>query len=186
MPKKSRFFSILSQISMPPLKSHLIFWPITAGGLAGDLWTKHAVFELLARKTNNTMPLIDGFLSFVYATNPGAAFGIAAGRQTFLTAISIIALIAVLFFFLFGSIKKNIFIATLALLTAGITGNLYDRMFNNGLVRDFIDVVYWPGKHWPAFNVADSMLCIAVAILVFKNFTDRPGQGRAQQQKQEP
>jgi signal peptidase II len=37
-------------------------------------------------------------------------------------------------------------------------------------VRDFIDVVYWPGKHWPAFNVADSMLCAAVALIIISGF----------------
>jgi signal peptidase II len=68
--------------------------------------------------------------------------------------------------FLFGGCKQRLMTVALGLFTAGVLGNLYDRIFNDGLVRDFIDVVYWPGRHWPAFNVADSMLCIAVAILI--------------------
>ena len=50
----------------------------------------------------------------------------------------------------------------LGLFAAGVSGNLWDRIFNGGQVRDFIDVVYWPGRHWHTFNVADAMLCIAV------------------------
>ena len=51
-------------------------------------------------------------------------------------------------------------------------------------VRDFIDVVYWPGRHWPAFNVADTMLCIAVGLLIVSSFfTGQSCQKRAQQHK---
>jgi lipoprotein signal peptidase len=52
------------------------------------------------------------------------------------------------------------------------------------MVRDFIDVVYWPGRHWPAFNAADSMLCIAVAMMITAAYvTEKPCRRRARQQK---
>jgi signal peptidase II len=57
----------------------------------------------------------------------------------------------------------------LGLFAAGVCGNLYDRIFNDGLVRDFIDV-YYRQHHWPAFNVADSMLCIAVGLGIISCF----------------
>ena len=64
--------------------------------------------------------------------------------------------------------------AALGLFMGGVAGNLYDRLFNDGMVRDFIDV-YWRGWHWPAFNVADSMLCVAVGIFVVRSLlTARP------------
>ena len=63
----------------------------------------------------------------------------------------------------------KIFVVALSLFAAGVAGNLYDRAFNDGLVRDFIDIMYWPGKHWPAFNVADSMLCTAVGLLILSS-----------------
>ncbi|MFQ5771060.1 MAG: signal peptidase II [bacterium] len=52
-------------------------------------------------------------------------------------------------------------------------------------VRDFIDVTYWPGKPpWPTFNIADSLLCIGVALLIMANFfTGKSYRTRAQQQK---
>jgi signal peptidase II len=55
-------------------------------------------------------------------------------------------------------------------INAGIIGNLYDRFFNEGRVRDFIDV-YVGSYHWPTFNVADSLLCIGVGILLLLSFT---------------
>jgi len=58
---------------------------------------------------------------------------------------------------------------------------LYDRIFNDGRVRDFIDIVYWPGKHWPAFNVADSLLVIAVGLIIASNLLS--GEDSATEQK---
>ena len=83
-----------------------------------------------------------------------------------LIAVSVIALIAVLVVFLFGHVKKRLTQTAIALFAAGVAGNLYDRAFNDGLVRDFIDIVYLPGKHWPAFNVADSFLTVSVVLLI--------------------
>jgi signal peptidase II len=115
--------------------------------------------------------------------NSGAAFSIATGQTSLLIMVSIVALIVVVAIFLFGNIHRKITQIALALFTAGIIGNLYDRFFNDGFVRDFIDVVYWPGKHWPAFNVADSMLCVAVGLLIVGNITSAYSQKPAHPQK---
>jgi signal peptidase II len=72
-------------------------------------------------------------------------------------------------FFLFSGTKQRLVHVALGLFAAGVCGNLYDRIFNDGLVRDFIDV-YYRQYHWPAFNVADSMLCIAVGLGVISCF----------------
>ncbi len=151
---------------LPNFKAHIIFWPLTAGGVALDLWSKKFVFNWLHQQGRDSFPVIDGFLRLVMALNDGAAFGLFRGNSQWLAAVSIIALIMVFGLFLFGGFKQKLMHVALALFTAGVLGNLYDRIFNDGLVRDFIDVVYWPGRHWPAFNVADSMLCIAVALLI--------------------
>jgi signal peptidase II len=156
--------------SIPDWKAHLIFWTIAAIGIALDLWTKSAVFTWLEQKPGNSVPIIDGFLQLVMTVNPGAAFGLIAGRAYLLVIVSIIALIIILVFFFLGSPKQILVHIALALFAAGICGNLYDRIFNDGLVRDFIDVVYWPGRHWPAFNVADSLLCIGIGLLMLSTF----------------
>lgn len=97
------------------------------------------------------------------ATNNGAAFGLFAGHPYWLIVVSVVALVVILVCFLFGGAKQRLVNVALGLFAAGICGNLYDRIFNDGLVRDFIDV-YYRQHHWPAFNVADSLLCIAVGL----------------------
>jgi len=152
------------------LIAHLIFWPTFAIGFFLDLWSKDAVNKYLLTKPSGSVSIIDGFLQLVTALNDGAAFGIASGQVKFLMAISTIALIVVLIIFLFGSLKNEFFYLALGFLAAGISGNFYDRLFNNGLVRDFIDV-YIGTRHWPAFNVADSLLCTAVGLIILLSFT---------------
>jgi signal peptidase II len=168
-------------ISLPDKKAHLVFWLLMAGGLALDLWTKKAVFNWL--KPMETFPLIDGFFRLTRAENNGAAFNLFAGKPYFLAAISLIAMVGIFAVFLLsGGMHKLVQIA-LGLFAAGVCGNLYDRLFNEGVVRDFLDV--YRGKyHWPTFNVADSLLCIGVGLLIISTFfTERPAQKHDQQQK---
>jgi len=171
------------RFALTPLKYQLIFWPIVVAGIAADLWTKSAIFNWLYNSQNSTYTVIKGF-RLVLAQNDGAAFGIASGQRHLLTAISVIALLLIILIFLFCHIKHKLMTIALAMFTAGICGNLYDRVFNDGRVRDFIDIVYWPGKHWPAFNVADSLLCIAMALILISSFlTEMSGRKHDPQQK---
>lgn len=164
------------------LEAHLIFWPLMVVGLAADLWTKRAVFDWLEHR--GSFPIINGFLQLVLAENDGAAFGIAAGQHQLLAAVSVAALVVILAIFLFSGTRQRLVHIALGLFAAGVCGNLWDRVFNDGRVRDFIEVTYWPGRHWPAFNVADSMLCIGVGLLVISTFsTGKHLQKHAQQHK---
>ena len=167
---------------MPAAKAHLIFWPIAILGTATDLWTKHAVFKWLQNQPYNEFSVIDGFARFILRENSGAAFSIASGQTSMLIAVSVVALVVVIAIFLFGRINQARMLIILAMFTAGITGNLHDRIFNDGCVRDFIDV-YYRDYHWPAFNVADSLLCVAVAILVVANITSASSRKPAHPQK---
>jgi len=151
----------------PAPAAQILFWSTAAVGIVLDLWTKKAVFEYLRHKPDIT--IIDGLVRLVMVENPGAAFGIADGQRYLLMATSVIALI-IIFGILFSSrARQNLLYVVLGLLTAGVCGNLYDRIFNDGLVRDFIDV-YYRQWHWPAFNVADSMLCIGVGLIIISSF----------------
>ncbi|MFQ6035134.1 MAG: signal peptidase II [Sedimentisphaerales bacterium] len=175
---KRRFFVL------PGLKAQLIFWPLMASGLALDLASKSAVFSWLEQKPGNRVSIVDGFLQLVRIVNPGAAFGVGIGHSNLLIAVSVIALVVILVVFLLSGSQPKLVHAALGLFAAGVCGNLWDRVFNNGGVRDFIDVVYWPGRHWPAFNIADSLLCIGVALLIMANFfTGKSSRTRAQPQK---
>jgi len=140
-----------------------------AAGCTLDLWTKAAVFDWLKQKPDNSVSIIDGFLRLVMALNDGAAFGLFSGKPYVLAAFSAIALIVIIAIFLFGGTQHTPVHIALALFAAGVCGNLYDRVFNEGFVRDFIDV-YCRRYHWPAFNIADALLCIGVGILVLSTF----------------
>jgi signal peptidase II len=152
---------------LPDLRAHLIFWPLAVLGTVLDLWSKSAVFDRLQHQ--GSISIIDSFLRFVMASNSGAAFGMFSGHSSGLIVISGLALAVILAVFLFGGAKQRLIHVALGLFAAGVCGNLYDRIFNNGQVRDFIDV-YYRQQHWPAFNVADSLLCIAVGLGIISCF----------------
>jgi signal peptidase II len=122
-----------------------------------------------ARLTYVAQKPVFKWFTLVARENAGAAWSIASGKSLLLITISLIALIIVFAVFIFGIVHRKITCFALALFTAGVLGNLYDRIFNNGLVRDFIDL-HINDKHWPAFNLADSLLCIAVVILLLSSF----------------
>ncbi len=146
------------------------FLSITLIGAALDLWSKHAVFAWLERTQNHRYTLIDGFLRFIIAENPGAAFSLFSGMQWLFIGVSLGALIAVNSLFCLGRLTSRWTLTAMACINAGVIGNLYDRLFNEGRVRDFIDV-YVGNCHWPTFNVADSLLCIGVGILLITSLT---------------
>jgi len=181
-PNLSRAFLERLGLMLPDAKAQLTFWSLLVVGLALDLWTKRVVFDWLEHR--GSVSIINGFLQFVRALNNGAAFGIMAGKHYLLAAVSVVALIGIFAVFLFSRSRQRLVHIALGLFAAGVCGNLYDRIFNGGLVRDFVDVVYWPGKHWPAFNVADSLLCIGVGLLFISTFfTGRSARRHAQQRK---
>ena len=167
---------------MPTFGGHLLFWSIAIAGITADLWSKSAVHRWLAALPGNEHSIVDGFVKFVIRHNNGAAFSIAQGKTTILIAVSVVALVMIIGIFLFGHIHSRVMQVALALFTAGIIGNFYDRAFNDGFVRDFIDV-YWRGHHWPAFNIADSMLCVGVGLIILCSFTSASCQKSAHRQK---
>jgi signal peptidase II len=169
---------------LPDRKAHVTFWSILVLGFAADLWTKHAVFTWLAHEPGQSAEIIPGFLTFRLALNAGAAFGIAYGQSSFLVGVSAIALTVIFGVFFLGHAHQRIVQTALGLFAAGVSGNLWDRLFNGGHVRDFIDVVYWPGRHWHTFNIADALLCVAVGLLIVATlFTDSSCQRHAPPRK---
>lgn len=135
---------------------------------AADQLTKLLIiasFELYEAQT-----VIPALFSIVYVQNRGAAFGIFSGfespmREVVLFGATVIAL-SVVFTFLGSAVGANrVGKFALALVCGGAVGNLVDRI-RLGYVVDFLD--FHIGRHhWPAFNLADSCICIGVAILVF-------------------
>lgn len=176
------------QLFTPPgLTVQLIFWSLMLAGLALDLWSKRAVFNYLEHQPYNSISIINDFLRFVMALNDGAAFGLFSGQRYQLIAVSIIAMTAILVIFFSCGKERKMFYIGLGISTGGICGNLYDRVFNDGLVRDFIDVYIFISPreyHWPAFNVGDSLLCVGIVLLFISVFpTAKPHRTHGQQHK---
>jgi signal peptidase II len=112
-------------------------------------------------------PVVDGFFNLVYVRNPGAAWGILGGHGIVLILISVVVLVLLVIYrrsFLQEQFAHKIL---LGLMVGGIVGNLIDRI-RFGWVTDFLDF-HIGSHHWPAFNVADSAICIAVGLYIMSN-----------------
>jgi len=100
--------------------------------------------------------VVPDFFNLVNVTNTGAAFGSFRGNNTFFVVISIVALVVVTVLLVRHSRSDPWRDISLALLLAGILGNLTDRLLY-GHVIDFLlfNLHNRYADHWPAFNVAD-------------------------------
>ena len=119
----------------------------------------------------NARIVVPDFFSLVNVTNTGAAFGSFKGNNTFFVIISIIALVVVSVLLVRHRRSDMWRDVSLALLLAGILGNLTDRLFH-GHVIDFLlfNLHIRYADPWPAFNVADSCISIAVVLFVIHSF----------------
>jgi signal peptidase II len=116
----------------------------------------------------DSIVLIPGFFSLTYVRNIGAAWGMLGGWNGVLVALSAVVLVLLIVFrrsFLTDSLIHRI---SLGLMLGGIAGNLFDRIRLQYVV-DFLDF-YWNAHHFPAFNVADSSICVGVALYMISSF----------------
>ena len=114
--------------------------------------------------TEEVLPFMNWLLLF----NPGAAFSFLAQssgwQRWFFTILGLAASLYILWLLRKNQSDKMLSWA-LSLILGGALGNVLDRIMY-GAVVDFIDLHYgnW---HWPAFNIADSAICIGAALIVF-------------------
>jgi signal peptidase II len=135
-----------------------------------DAFTKWLVNQRIG--LHEAVPLIPDFFQLVHVRNTGAAFGIGANAESRLVPLVLnagaIAVFFVVVVYAFRTAVTDRLLQTgLHLILGGAIGNLVDR-FRFGYVVDFLDVyVKFGGRehHWPAFNVADSAICIGIALL---------------------
>jgi signal peptidase II len=135
-----------------------------------DQATKAAILLLLAPGAE--IPVLEGIFNIVHVHNTGAAFGMLKGANMLFAALSVAAIAAVALFVRKGAFRDTASRLAAALLLSGVAGNLTDRLIH-GHVIDFLDVILPVYGHWPAFNVADSCICIAAALFVFSAFTEK-------------
>ena len=128
-----------------------------------DQVTKWLVLQNIG--TNDVVQLIPGVLDFVHVHNTGAAFGMLKDSNAFFVLLAVTALVVVGVLAWKGAFAGTPTRIAAALLVSGILGNLTDRLLH-GHVVDFLDVILpWYG-HWPAFNIADSCICIAAGLFI--------------------
>ena len=159
-------------------RSHLRFWLVMALGLTADLCTKN--WAELTLKGKPPWIIIENALSFHYSTNPGALFGMGRQLTWLFVGASLAALLFVLYVFAKSSTGQRSFHLALGMILAGALGNLYDRLFVGGEVRDFIKIELHIGDFelWPwIFNVADMLLVCGVAILMLNIWFSRKHPG---------
>ena len=136
----------------------LLFWGVAALVLALDQATKELVRANLER--GEFWPNQDWAVRVHYVTNTGAAFGILQDQTGFLIVTALLGLAAILLYYGNLPIRHTIGPIAIGMMLGGAAGNLADRL-RLGHVTDFIDF-----PMWPAFNVADASITLAVITLL--------------------
>ena len=143
---------------------YLILLTVSALVLVLDQATKIYIDRTMA--LHSSIPVIDQFFSITYLRNKGAAFGILANSSFRLPFFILVSTVAVcVIFVVIKRLREDqkLTMVSLSLIFSGALGNLIDRV-RLGEVIDFLDV-HWYDHHWPAFNVADSAICVGVFLL---------------------
>ena len=184
-----------------PISRYLVFLLIAAGGCLVDLATKSWAFDRLGMPTGRKEWIWEGVVGLETSLNRGALFGLGQGWVTTLAILSVVAAAAVCcWLFLAGAARQWLLTLSLSCVTAGILGNLYDRLGLPGLtwhgtepgvfvkgepvhaVRDWI-LVMIGSYHWPNFNIADSLLVCGAATLLWHAYRTGPEERESEEAK---
>ena len=174
----------MSKISFPAgwCQAMCLFGAVSLAGIAADLFTKHWVFQALDTPSGNVYWLWQDVFGFQTSLNTGALFGIGGGQTMILVGLSLIFLAGIICYVVFWAWRSLFLSAILGMITAGICGNLYDRLGWHGLidlegqpiyaVRDWILCMIGTFP-WPNFNIADSLLVCSVILLLLHELMQR-------------
>jgi len=153
-----------------------------------DQWTKWLILKRFPEygSPDNLIEVIPGFFNLVRVHNTGMAFGVMNGAEHanwIFGGIGVVALVGISLLWRKNAFPDKISTVASSLLVGGILGNMTDRLLpGRGYVVDFLDVLppfygkLFPdsGGHFPSFNVADSCICVAAALLILSAFR-QPG-----------
>jgi signal peptidase II len=119
--------------------------------------------------------IVPAFFNLVYVTNSGAAFSMFAGvnspwRHYFFLVVGIIAIIGLTVAWFRLKKENGLYGIALGLISGGAAGNIIDRI-RYGSVVDFLDF-HFRGYHWPAFNLADSAICVGAGLFLIINIIE--------------
>jgi signal peptidase II len=108
-------------------------------------------------------PIVGDYVRIVHAQNTGAAFGLLPERTTLLSVLSVVAVLAIVYYYRQIASNSSLVSATLGMQLGGAFGNLLDRVAQ-GYVVDFVDVGVGDIRFW-AFNVADSSIVVGIILV---------------------
>jgi signal peptidase II len=136
-----------------------------------DQWAKQAVQQSLS--LYQKVEVIHGFFNLVHVRNTGGAFGIFGGEKggigsLFFLVVSVVAIGSIIFLLIRLKGNEKIVSLSLSFILSGAIGNLIDRL-RHGEVVDFLDF-YVSSYHWPAFNIADSAICVGIGLMALALF----------------
>jgi len=157
------------------VKRFLIVWAAVLNLVLLDAVVKELAAGCLRGAA--AVSVIPGLFDLAYVENRGCAWGMFQGQVWPLAVFGLVALAFLIWKRkeVFGSQTSKLSkLGSFAepLLYAGILGNVIDRLFR-GYVIDMFDF-HWGVHHFPCFNVADSLICISVGLLLLMSFgTDR-------------
>jgi signal peptidase II len=142
----------------------LLFVGTTLAVIALDQWTKALARTYLLGPDGRgprSIPLVGDYVRLTYVENRGAAFGLLQDQTTFFILVGVVVVGVIIASY--RQIKEPGWTLNLALglQMGGALGNLFDRI-RYGYVVDFFDLTVWP-----VFNVADSAICVGVALLAW-------------------
>ena len=156
------------------MKRFLILFAAVANLVLADAITKELAAGYL--KGSAAVSVIPNLFNLAYVENRGCAWGMFQGQVWPLAVFGLVALA-----FLIWK-RKSVFAPSRlipdpyslipeCLLYAGILGNIIDRLFR-GFVIDMFDF-HWGIHHFPCFNVADSLICISVGLMLLSSLGEK-------------
>lgn len=143
------------------VKKNILFFLTAIIVFLFDQLTKFIISNTVA--LGSSIRVIKNFFFISNIQNTGAGFGLFKGQQTLLVWFSVV-MIGLIFYYYDKVLEKKSTIVFVALILGGIFGNLVNRLFL-GYVIDFLDFTFWP-----AFNVADSAICIGAFGLIINSW----------------
>jgi signal peptidase II len=139
--------------------------------LALDQASKNIVLRFLGPEQERVV--VDGFFKFVHWENSGAAWSLFHDRNGILAVVSALALVSLVIWRHHFHVETVLGQISLALICGGIAGNLFDRITTFQVI-DFLRFYLYrrSGEEigFPAFNIADSAICVGVGLLILLSF----------------
>ncbi|TDL98764.1 lipoprotein signal peptidase [Macrococcus brunensis] len=132
--------------------------------MAADQLTKWMIVKTM--NVGDSVSVIGDILEITSHRNHGAAWGMLQNQMTFFYIITLIVLVAIIYFYRSEAPFKPVMQLGLTLIFAGAVGNFIDRLFRGNVV-DFIDTKII-NYDFPIFNVADACLTMGVIVLIYE------------------